>query len=88
MFLDWQFNSYVVRQIQPEFQDELLGLRDAGYKTGNYDLHRLVKRILVVSSYPGDIRYDIGYTLLDEFIRAFIPKKHEAVLMDMLIANK
>lgn len=74
-FLDWQYNAYVGKNIQDEFKEELLGIRDAGYKFGYYDIHRLVKRVLVVSSYPGGILNDILYSLLDEFTRALSPKK-------------
>lgn len=73
-FMDWQYNSYVVKQMHEEFKEELLGIKDAGYRSGLYQLHRLVKRTLVVSSYPGGIANDIMYALLDEFIRAFTPK--------------
>ena len=88
MFLDWQFNSYVSKQMQPEFKEELLGIRDGGYSTGNYAIYRYVQRVLVVSSYPGDIGGDIKYALLDEFIRAFTPKLKSKGVLDVLNSNK
>lgn len=48
-----------------------------------------MKRTLVISSYPGGIVEDIKYALLDEFIRAFTPKKPtEQLLLNELVANK
>ena len=88
MFLDWQFNSYVSKQMQPEFKEELLGLRDGGYSTGNYAIYRYVQRVLVVSSYPGDVGSNIEHALLDEFIRAFTPKLRSKGVYSVLTSNK
>lgn len=87
-FMDWQFNSYVVKQMHDEFKEELLGLKDAGYRTGLFQLHRLVKRTLVVSSYPGDIQNDIKYALIDQFIRAFTPKAINNPAVKQLLDKK
>lgn len=35
---------------------------------------------MVVSSYPGDFTYDIIYTLLDQFLREYLPGKNEKIL--------
>jgi len=67
----------------------LLGLRDAGYATSVPIIHRLVKRVLVVSSYPGGILHDIEYALLDEFLRAFFPKnKQEETIKELVLQNR
>lgn len=48
-----------------------------------------MKRTLVVSSYPGNIGTDIKFALLEEFIRAFTPKKkNDQSMFGSLVENK
>eukprot|EP01027_Heterolobosea_sp_BB2_P016936 GEZU01024037.1.p1 GENE.GEZU01024037.1~~GEZU01024037.1.p1 ORF type:complete len:527 (+),score=161.19 GEZU01024037.1:76-1656(+) len=66
VFLDWQFESFLSKQIPQEYVDELNGIRDGGAAIGIDELDTLVKRVITVSNFPGDVGDDIFFLLADE----------------------
>ena len=71
-FLDWQYDSYVRKQLPIEFLDELKGIKKGGKSRGFKMLSIYFERILVVSSFPGSLQNDILSILADEFLKRFI----------------
>ena len=69
MFLDWQHDTLIRSQIPTEFREELRGIQDAGFKKHQVSiLRKTIQRILVISSYPGDVTLDILYAMVDAFL--------------------
>lgn len=69
LFLDWQYDNFIVQKIPNEFLEELSGVQRAGEKVHKISkLRNLLERTLVFSSYPGDFTTDIMYALVDIFI--------------------
>jgi hypothetical protein len=69
LFLDWQYDNLIARQVPVEFQDELRGIQKAGFKEHQISrLRNTIERILVISSYPGDIGKDILWAMVDVFL--------------------
>jgi hypothetical protein len=70
LFLDWQYDTLIERNIPNGFLDEMKGIQNAGIKVHkNSRLRVLVQRSLVFSSYPGDFNTDIMYAMLDAFLQ-------------------
>jgi hypothetical protein len=53
--LDWQWDRFVGKGVTREFRRELDGIRDGCVKVGKGESFTFVKRVLVISSYPGQI---------------------------------
>ena len=53
LFLDWQYESFVSKQLPMEFLEELRGIDKGGREEGFKLLGRYFKRTLVISSFPG-----------------------------------
>ena len=52
-FLDYQYDSFVKKQLPLDFIDELKGIEAGGKKKGFKRLRTYCERVLVVSSFPG-----------------------------------
>eukprot|EP01028_Stygiella_incarcerata_P006231 TRINITY_DN2551_c0_g1_i2.p1 TRINITY_DN2551_c0_g1~~TRINITY_DN2551_c0_g1_i2.p1 ORF type:complete len:515 (+),score=117.18 TRINITY_DN2551_c0_g1_i2:142-1686(+) len=81
VFLDWQWDTFLSKQIPGEFVDELRGFEMAGKETGIPDLHRYVARIVTLSNAPGDME-DFFYILAEEFEKWI--HRHEGHTKNML----
>ena len=68
-FLDFQYEVYVKKQLPLEFLDEIRGIHFGGAKKGHKMLNVYIERVLVISSFPGDIGNDIITVLIDEMMR-------------------
>lgn len=87
MFLDWQYDSMIVKQIPNDFLEELRGIQNAGFKVHKISrLRNLVERVLVISSYPGDVTKDISYAMLDAFLEKGL-RIHNPHLLDYVEDN-
>eukprot|EP01112_Ceratiomyxa_fruticulosa_P004730 TRINITY_DN15272_c0_g1_i1.p1 TRINITY_DN15272_c0_g1~~TRINITY_DN15272_c0_g1_i1.p1 ORF type:complete len:494 (-),score=86.02 TRINITY_DN15272_c0_g1_i1:61-1542(-) len=67
VFLDWQWNDYLSKQVPQEFIDEMSGVGDgaaaAGFGSG---LDKLMQRSIVIANFPGDITTNIEWLLWNE----------------------
>ena len=72
IFLDWQYDSYVRKQLPIEFLDEIKGLKKAGREEGYKLMGMYFERVLVISSFPGSPENDIVSILADEFLKKFV----------------
>lgn len=69
MFLDWQYDNFIAKGVPTEFNEEMKGIQAAGFKVHKISkLRNTIERILVISSYPGDVTKDIMYAMLDVFL--------------------
>eukprot|EP01111_Echinosteliopsis_oligospora_P015071 TRINITY_DN5840_c0_g1_i1.p1 TRINITY_DN5840_c0_g1~~TRINITY_DN5840_c0_g1_i1.p1 ORF type:complete len:491 (+),score=115.53 TRINITY_DN5840_c0_g1_i1:14-1486(+) len=66
-FLDWQWKSYLSKQLPEDFQNELAGLEQGSKEAGYPDMITKVTRMLVLSSFPGDVPQNIEWLLRHEF---------------------
>lgn len=76
LFLDWQYEAYVRKQLPMEFLEELKGIAKGGKEEGYRMLAVYFQRTLVISSFPGAIQNDIISILADEFIRSVLRIKN------------
>jgi len=65
--LDWQWKSFLSKQIPAGYVEELRGLGDAGHELGLKDqLNTLVARGITLANFPGDITNNIKWLLFNE----------------------
>ncbi len=70
LFLDWQYDNLISLKIPTMFNEELRGIQNGGLKSHNIiNLRKLVQRVLVVSSYPGDVTSNMAYSMFDAFLQ-------------------
>jgi hypothetical protein len=67
MFLDWQWNEYLSKDVPEQYMDELRGLTDGGIASDAGDVGILSSRGITLANLPGDVQ-DIIFVLIDEFI--------------------
>lgn len=66
-FMDWQWNSYLSKQVPQTYMDEIQGLTDGGVAAGLAgDVGVALSRGITLANLPGDVQ-DIIFVLLDEF---------------------
>eukprot|EP01132_Coremiostelium_polycephalum_P004907 gene4907-6118_t len=65
LFMDWQWKDYLSKQFTTEYLEELQGFNDGAQDAGYSDLATKIARVIVISSFPGDIILNIE-TLLKE----------------------
>lgn len=67
-FLDWQWTSYLSKEVPQEYIDELAGLSAGGIAAGvtSVDVGKASSWGITLANMPGDVE-DIIYVLLDEF---------------------
>jgi len=70
-FLDWQWDSYLSKQVPKEYFEELKGVKDGAEARGFYNIEKYIQRIYVISNFPGDIESNIEWLLFHEGVDAF-----------------
>lgn len=64
--MDWQYHSYVRKEIPIQFINEIKGVRDGAFKARKIkNIRKFVERFLVVSSFPADFQDDISAVFFD-----------------------
>eukprot|EP01006_Ploeotia_vitrea_P019758 TRINITY_DN51993_c0_g1_i1.p1 TRINITY_DN51993_c0_g1~~TRINITY_DN51993_c0_g1_i1.p1 ORF type:complete len:501 (+),score=37.44 TRINITY_DN51993_c0_g1_i1:24-1526(+) len=66
-FLDAEWNLYLHDQLPVEYQEELSGVGDGTKAAGHASAFEYVKRGLVLSSFPGNVKKNINWLLKNEF---------------------
>jgi hypothetical protein len=81
LFLSWQYDNYVSKQIPLSFKEEIKGIQAAGSKLHNiHQLRSLIEMTLVISSYPSSLGINILTSLFDEFMRDALHIKNKRLL--------
>jgi len=80
LFLDWQYDTLVSKQIPAEFKQEIRGVQKGTRARGLKGVRVLMERILVISSYPGDVTVDMSYAMLDFFLEDVLRIRNPALL--------
>lgn len=66
-FMDWQWNSFLSKDVPQEYMDELKGATDGGKAAGvSGDVGVALSRGITLANLPGDVQ-DIVFVLIDEF---------------------
>ena len=65
-FLDWQWDSYLSKQVPQEYMDELSGIEDGANDVGVANVGKFSSRGITLANLPGDVE-DIILVLIDEF---------------------
>ena len=79
--MDWQYDNFISLKIPSVFKEELRGIQNGGAKSHSIkNLRNLVQRVLVVSSYPGDIGDNIAYAMVDVFLQKELRIKNPKLL--------
>lgn len=81
LFLDWQFDEFVVKNIPLEFLEELRGLQNGAESEHKiHSMRSMIQRTLVISSYPGDFGNDIIYAMVDVFLQKYLRLHNQQLL--------
>jgi hypothetical protein len=84
LFLDWQWDDYLSKQVPQDYMDEISGLTAGGRAAGElkHDLGKLSTRGIVLANFPGDIQH-ISIILKEELNK--LPAGHHLPMsMDQL----
>lgn len=66
LFLDWQWDNYLSKQVPAEYLDEIKGLTEGGRKAGvKGDVGRTATRATVIANFPGSLA-NLKYIFQDE----------------------
>jgi len=57
--IDWQWSSFLSKQVPPQYMEELRGIHDGGKAAGInfYNVDVLVSRVITLANAPGDVRH-------------------------------
>jgi hypothetical protein len=66
LFLDWQWNDYLSKQVPQDFMDEIAGLAAGGFAAGlKHDLGKMTSRGITLANLPSSL-VNFKYVLIDE----------------------
>lgn len=79
-FFDWQYHSYLKKEIPLEFISEIRGVADGAFKAKkSHKIKKILQRSLVISSIPSTFTDDLPAVLWDEFFRTILRIKNERI---------
>lgn len=83
LFLDWQWDDYLSKQVPQDYMDEISGLTAGGRAAGiKHDLGKYSTRGIVLANFPGDIQHIT--LILKEELKGRPQDRHLPVSMEEL----